>query len=91
MPAVCAWPSALLLSCWDADQRAQWSGLPCSADRRRPGSGMSHTGSFRQEGFRRRHPYAADSYTFIGRLPGTWCGLAVVLLDVGIDSAGFLI
>ena len=48
--------------------------------------------------FRRRHPYVADFYTDEERSrvyrQTAWelvCGLAVVLLDVGINSAGFLI
>ena len=48
--------------------------------------------------FRRRHPYVADFYTDEERSrvyrQTTWelvCGLAVVLLDVGINSAGFLV
>ena len=48
--------------------------------------------------FRRRHPYVADFYTDEERSrvyrQTTWelvCGLAVVLLDVGINSAGYLI
>ncbi|WP_390133658.1 helix-turn-helix transcriptional regulator [Bifidobacterium apicola] len=48
--------------------------------------------------FRRRHPYVADFYTNEERSrvyrQTTWelvCGLAVVLLDVGLNSAGFLI
>lgn len=48
--------------------------------------------------FRRRHPYVADFYTDEERSQAsrqtTWeqvCGLALILLDVAINSAGFLI
>lgn len=48
--------------------------------------------------FRRRHPYVADFYTDEERSQAsrqtTWeqvCGLALILLDVAITSAGFLI